>query len=200
MSPLANRLILASTSRYRCELLNRLQLPFNVDPPAVDETPEPGEAPAALAARLALAKAKAVADRHPTAWVIGADQVAACRGQILGKPGGFLRACEQLTAASGQSVVFYTAVTLIRQDLGRCASHLDQTVVRFRVLDAGEIEHYVKRDTPYDCAGSFRSEGLGISLFERIDSEDPTALVGLPLIWLAAALRTAGLSPIDGPP
>jgi len=187
-------LILASTSPYRRVLLKRLQLAFGTESPQVEEAPEPGEAPGTLASRLALAKANAVSKNHPRAWVIGADQVASCRGQVLGKPGNFARACEQLSAASGQSVRFYTAVALVRADGAFCVTHTDHTDVHFRTLSTREIESYVHTDTPYDCAGSFRSEGLGITLFDRIDSQDPTALVGLPLIWVAKALREAGFS------
>ncbi len=193
-------LILASTSPYRLTLLKRLQLAFSTERPEVDEAPEPGEAPGTLASRLALAKANAVSKNHPRAWVIGADQVASCRGQVLGKPGHFERACEQLSAASGQSVRFYTSVALVRTDGAFCLTHTDHTDVHFRKLSTREIESYVHTDTPYDCAGSFRSEGLGITLFDRIDSQDPTALVGLPLIWMAKALREAGLSPLDATP
>jgi septum formation protein len=193
-------LILASTSPYRRALLNRLQLTFTVESPQVDETPQPAEAPLALAQRLALAKAQAVARHHPHALVIGADQVACCREQILGKPGSFERACAQLTAASGQSVQFLTAVALVRADSALCITHTDLTEVHFRALGPTEIESYVLRDQPYDCAGSFRSEGLGISLFDRIDSQDPTALVGLPLIWLSRALHQAGINLLHAPP
>jgi len=189
-------LILASTSRYRKELLERLRLPFTAESPAVDETAVAGESPAALAERLAEAKARAVAARHAGhVVVIGSDQVAACAGRRLGKPGTPDRAREQLAAASGQVVVFHTAVALVHR--GGVERHRDQTRVRFRSLSPAEIARYVEIESPLDCAGSFKSEGLGVALFETIDSEDPTALVGLPLIWLAAALRRAGLDPLS---
>lgn len=186
-------LILASTSRYRRELLERLRLPFAVESPGVEETAEPGEAPAALAARLALAKARAVAARHPGAVVIGSDQVAECRGEALGKPGTPGRAAEQLAAASGSTVVFHTAVAVLPAGGGAPQRHTDETRVRFRSLSGAEIARYVELDQPLDCAGSFRSEGLGVALFEAVETRDPTALIGLPLIWLAGALRAAGL-------
>jgi septum formation protein len=192
------RLLLASTSRYRRSLLERLRLPFVAEDPAVDETPLPGEAPAALATRLASAKAIAVARRHPAAVVIGADQVAECDGAVLGKPGTAERARAQLAGASGRTVSFHTAVALERPG-GPGGRHLDVTRVRFRTLGAEEIARYVALDEPLDCAASFRSEGLGIALFETVESRDPTALVGLPLIWLAAALRAAGLDPLEPP-
>jgi septum formation protein len=188
-------LVLASTSRYRRSLLERLGLPFAVDSPGTDETARPGESPATLAARLALAKARAVAPRHPLAHVIGSDQVASLEGSLLGKPGSPARACEQLARASGRSVEFLTAVVLLGPD-GSEHAHLDLTRVRFRTLTDAEIARYVELDKPLDCAGSFRSEGLGIALFEAVETRDPTALVGLPLVWLAAALRRAGLDPL----
>ncbi len=187
-------LILASTSRYRRELLERLRLPFTAESPAVDETAEPGEAPDLLAERLAEAKARAVAARHPGAVVIGSDQVAACAGLKLGKPGTPDRARAQLAAASGQVVVFHTAVAIVGP--GGLERHRDETRVRFRTLSAAGIARYVELEAPLDCAGSFKSEGLGVALFEAVQSEDPTALVGLPLIWVAAALARAGLDPL----
>ncbi len=192
MSPTSPRLILASTSRYRSELLTRLGLDFKVEGPGVDEAPAAGEPPAALAARLALAKASAVARRYAAAHVIGSDQVAELDGHALGKPLSEAKAVEQLSAASGRTVVFHTAVALVRPDGGH-ETHTDLTRVRFRRLARAEIERYVALDAPLDCAGSFRSEGLGVALFEAVETEDPSALVGLPLIWLAAALRRAGL-------
>jgi len=183
-------LILASTSVYRRELLQRLRLPFDSVRPDVDETPLPGETPARLAVRLASAKAAAVAARHPGAWVIGSDQVAELDGRPLGKSGGREAAIAQLQAMGGRSVDFHTAVSLRRDD--RELAALDLTRVRFRPLQRAEIERYVDAETPYDCAGSFKCEGLGISLFEAIDNHDPTALVGLPLIALSALLRQAG--------
>jgi septum formation protein len=184
-------LVLASTSRYRRELLQRLALPFEVDRPEVDETPLPGETPPGLAIRLAEAKALAVAARHPAAWVIGSDQVADRDGQPLGKPGDRETALAQLLAASGRPVRFHTAFCLVGPD-GRRLAGLDLTEVRFRPLARDEILRYLDAEQPYDCAGSFKCEGLGIVLFEAIQTRDPTALVGLPLIALAAALREAG--------
>ncbi|HEU0153090.1 MAG TPA: nucleoside triphosphate pyrophosphatase [Arenimonas sp.] len=184
-------LVLASTSRYRRELLARLGLPFTVDRPDVDESPRPGEAPAALARRLAEAKARDVAARHPGAWVLGSDQVADRDGQPLGKPGDRDTAHRQLAAASGREVQFHTAFCLVRDD-APALDGLDLTRVRFRVLDDAAILRYLDAEQPYDCAGSFKCEGLGISLFEAIENRDPTALVGLPLIAVAQALRRAG--------
>ncbi len=183
-------LLLASTSRYRRELLERLRLPFHVARPDVDEATAPGEAPAALAARLASLKAAAIAAHHPEAWVIGADQVAEVDGQAIGKPGHREAAITQLTAMSGRAIRFHTALCLLRDQSRHEAS--DVTTVRFRTLSAEEIERYVDAEQPFDCAGSFKSEGLGITLFEAIDSQDPTALIGLPLIALSRLLREAG--------
>lgn len=185
-------LVLASTSRYRAELLRRLGVPFTVAAPDVDEEQLSAETPESCAARLAEAKARAVASRHRGGCVIGSDQVADWGGRILGKPGNPDRAREQLRCFSGQRVQFHTAVCVIAPD-GAERGMLDTTVVVFRALDDAEIERYVERESPLDCAGSFRSEGLGIALFERIESSDPTALVGLPLIGVAALLRQAGL-------
>jgi septum formation protein len=190
------RLLLASTSRYRALLLERLGLPFSVQAPGVDELRQPQERPAACALRLAHAKAQAVAAQHPDACVIGSDQVAALGRRILGKPGDALRCREQLEAASGRRVAFHTAAVVLGPGARPAQSHIDQTRVRFRVLGEGEISRYVEIEQPFDCAGSFRSEGLGIALFESIETNDPTALVGLPLIWLAGALRAAGFDPL----
>ena len=187
-------LILASTSPYRRLLLERLKLPFSAEAPGVPEAAHAGEAPGPLALRLARAKAAAVAERHPGAIVIGSDQVAECQGRVLGKPGGPERAREQLALASGTTVVFHTAVALAHADGVTVETHTDLTRVRFRRLGAAEIARYVALDEPYDCAGSFRSEGLGVALFEAVENEDPTGLVGLPLVWLAGALARAGLS------
>jgi septum formation protein len=187
------RLILASTSRYRRELLARLRLAFDVAGPETDEAPLPGEAPAALARRLAAAKAAAVARSHGDAWVLGSDQVAELEGAALGKPGGREAALAQLGAMSGRRVAFRTAVCLAHAD-GRRLDALDTTVVRFRALAGDEIARYVDAEQPFDCAGSFKSEGLGIVLFESIESRDPTALVGLPLIATARLLREAGFA------
>jgi septum formation protein len=184
-------LVLASTSPYRRDLLARLGLPFLVDRPDVDESPGAGEAPSALASRLAEAKARAVASRHPGAWVIGSDQVAELDGKPLGKPGGRDAAIAQLQASSGRTLRFHTAFCLVHPDHPALA-HSDLTEVVFRELHRDEILRYLDADQPYDCAGSFKCESLGISLFEAIRSEDPTALVGLPLVALARALRGAG--------
>jgi septum formation protein len=192
MSTAMPRLILASTSNYRRELLERLRLPFTTASPKVDELPRPGESPKALATRLATAKAEAVAKLHPDAWVIGADQVADCDDEILGKPGTAERARAQLAICNGRVVSFHTAARLVGPADGQSELHVDLTRVKFRLLEAAEIERYVELDQPLDCAGSFRSEGLGITLFDRLECDDPTALVGLPLIWLAGALRRAG--------
>ena len=185
-------LILASTSRYRRELLERLRLPFHVARPEVDESPVAGEAPPALAQRLARAKAAAISALQPEAWVIGSDQVAALDAQPLGKPGTRENALAQLGAMSGREIRFHTALCLLRGDV--CLQAMDTTTVRFRALQPDEIERYVDAEQPIDCAGSFKSEGLGIALFEAIDSQDPTALVGLPLIALSKMLREAGFS------
>jgi septum formation protein len=186
-------LVLGSTSRYRRELLERLGLPFEVAAPDVDETPRPGETPQALARRLALAKAMAVAQRFPQAIVIGSDQVADLDGQALGKPGDHARATDQLRRMRGRAVVFHTALAVVCQ-----ATHFQQediapVRVLFRPLADAEIERYLQREQPYDCAGSARSEALGIALLDAIDSDDPTALVGLPLIRTCRMLRAAGL-------
>jgi septum formation protein len=187
------RLILASTSRYRRELLGRLRLPFECEPPGCEEQRLAGEAADALAARLARLKAEAVAARHPGCVVIGSDQVAVRGEELLGKPGS-VAACEaQLRASSGREVVFLTAVHVVDGRQARAESHVDRTVVRFRDLTDGEITRYVAADTPLDCAGGFKAEALGIALFERIDSGDPTALTGLPLVWLSGALRRAAI-------
>ena len=191
------RLILGSTSRYRRELLTRLRLPFEVEAPGVDETPRPGEAPAALAQRLALEKARAVAARHPQDVVIGSDQVADLAGEPVGKPGDHARAVAQLQRMSGQRVVFQTALAVVRQDTGFEAVDLAAVSVTFRTLSDAEIETYLRLDEPYDCAGSARSESLGVALLSAIDSDDPTALVGLPRIRTCALLRAAGLDPLD---
>ena len=185
------RLILASTSAYRRELLARLRLPFDVARPDVDERPLSGESPAALAQRLAIAKAAAIAQCEPQAFVIGSDQVAELEGRPLGKPGDRAGAIAQLGAMSGRPVRFTTAVCVHRNgDAPRVA--IDITTVRFRPLSLAEIERYVDAEQPFDCAGSFKSEGLGITLFEAIDSADPTALIGLPLIAVSAILRAEG--------
>jgi septum formation protein len=189
-------LILASTSRYRRELLTRLRMAFDVQAPQVDESALAGETPAALALRLAQAKAAAVAQRFPAAVVIGSDQVADLDGTPIGKPGSHQRAVEQLRAMRGHSVVFQTAVAVQRGDIGFAASVLVPVTVRFRQLSDAEIERYLRVEQPYDCAGSAKVETLGIALLEGIDSDDPTALVGLPLIRTCELLRRAGLDPL----
>ncbi len=183
-------LILASTSLYRRQLLERLRLPFRTARPEVDETPRPGEAPPELARRLAHAKARAIAGQAPGSWVIGSDQAADLDGQPLGKPGNRDPAIAQLRAMSGRQVRFHTAVCLSHGD--RDLAALDTTTVTLRPLSDAEIVRYIDAEQPFDCAGSFKCEGLGVALFEAIDTRDPTALVGLPLIATAALLREAG--------
>jgi len=190
------QLILASTSRYRRELLVRLRLPFEVVSPEVEETPLPDEAPSALALRLARAKADAVAARHPGAVVIGSDQVADLDGQAIGKPLTHERAQQQLRRMSGHVVTFQTAVAVVRRDAGFAEALLAPVRVQFRELDEAQIEHYLRTEQPYDCAGSARSEALGIALLSSIESDDPTTLVGLPLIRTCTLLREAGLDPL----
>ena len=193
------RLILASTSRYRRELLERLRIPFEAHSPETDETPLPGEAPAALAERLALAKARALASRFPDAIIIGADQVADVDGTAIGKPGDHARAVEQLRAMSGRTIVFQTALAVVRESTGFAQVQRAPVSVRFRTLTDAEIEFYLRTEQPYDCAGSAKCETLGIALLDAIDSDDPTALIGLPLIRTAALLRAAGLDPLRAP-
>lgn len=189
----APRLILASTSPYRRALLARLRIPFDCHAPGAEERRLEGEPPEHMAARLARLKAEAVSLRHPGCVVIGSDQVAVRGDEILGKPMSASRCEEQLRASSRREVAFLTAVHVVDGRNGRAEAYLDQTVVRFRTLDEAEIARYVVADEPIDCAGGFKAESLGISLFERIESTDPTALTGLPLIWLCGALRRAGL-------
>lgn len=193
---MAPRLLLASTSRYRALLLERLGLPFGVQAPQVDEARLPRERPAVRALRLARAKAQEVAARHPQACVIGSDQVAALGGRILDKPGDAARCRAQLEASSGKRVAFHTAVVVLGPAPHAEQFHIDRTQVRFRALTGREIARYVEIEQPFDCAGSFRSEGLGVALFESVETRDPTALVGLPLVWLSGALRAAGLNPL----
>ena len=185
-------LVLASTSPYRRELLQRLRLPFECARPEVDETPLPGEEVVPMVRRLAAAKAEAVAQARPGDWVIGSDQAAELDGRILGKPGGRDAAVAQLAAMSGRVVRFHTAVSLYGP--GQVLAASDLTRVHFRPLQRAEIERYVDAEQPFDCAGSFKCEGLGISLFEAIESHDPTGLVGLPLIALCGLLRQAGFA------
>jgi septum formation protein len=183
-------LLLASTSRYRRELLERLRLPFHIARPEVDEIPLPGENSIALAQRLAQAKASVIAAQHPESWVIGADQVADLNGQWIGKPGHREAALAQLSSMSGQQVQFHTALCLVHGE--RMLEAMDTTTVRFRELTTVEIGRYLDAEQPFDCAGSFKSEGLGITLFEAVESNDPSALIGLPLIALSRLLREAG--------
>jgi septum formation protein len=189
-------LILASTSTYRRDLLARLRLSFSCSAPDVDETQSAGERPAALAARLARAKASAVAIKHPDAWIIGSDQVAVRSDDsgeiILGKPGTEADCIEQLRASSGRRLLFLTAVAVARHNGRSLHEFADTTRVVFRPLDEAAIARYVALERPFDCAGGFKSEGLGISLCESIDSADPSALVGLPLIHLSKVLRGVG--------
>ena len=192
--PIHNRsLILGSTSIYRRELLSRLHIPFEVAAPDVDETPLPGEAPSVLAKRLALAKANAVAAKFPNAVVIGSDQVADLNGQSLGKPGTHDKAVTQLRLMRGQTVVFQTAVAVVCLATGFEQYSLAAVRVKFRDLTDYEIENYLQLEKPYDCAGSAKSEGLGIALLDAIDSDDPTALIGLPLIRTCQMIRAAGI-------
>lgn len=211
--PAPARLILASTSRYRRSLLERLGIEFSVESPGLEEVHVAGEPPPERALRLAVAKAQSVADHHPGAVVIGSDQVAAAGGEILDKPGHAAGARAQLAQLSGATALFHTACAVVGPAAGAHApgaaagapvagtpaagtalraTHLDTTRVVFRALTSEEIERYVARERPFDCAGSFKSEALGVSLLERIESRDPTGLIGLPLIWLAATLRTLG--------
>jgi septum formation protein len=197
-APATRKLVLGSTSPYRRELLARLRMPFEVAAPEVDETPQHGEAPRALACRLAVAKARAVAARFPAAVVIGSDQVADLEGEPLGKPGTHERAVAQLRRMRGRTVVFQTAVAVVCRETGFEQVELAPVRVRFRALDDAEIEAYLRAETPYDCAGSAKSEGLGIALLDSIENDDPTALVGLPLIRTARLLRAAGLPLLQG--
>ena len=187
------RLVLGSTSRYRAELLRRLCADFEQRSPGTDETALTGETPSARALRLAIAKAEAAASGWQDALVIGSDQVAELDGVVLDKPGTVERACAQLAASSGREVQFHTALCLLDTRDGHRLTHVDHTRVRFRRLSAPEIARYVEREQPLDCAGSFKCEGLGISLFESIENEDPSALIGLPLIALARMLRERGV-------
>jgi septum formation protein len=188
------RLVLGSTSAYRRQLLERLGLPFTTAASNVDETPLPGESAIDLVHRLSRSKAEEVAKRHRNSLVIGSDQLAVCGREILGKPASGERAIAQLKSLSGQRVTFNTAVHVVNSDSGANEGHLDVTTVHFRPLSDAEIERYVARDKPYDCAGGFKVEALGIALFTRVESQDPTGLMGLPLIWLAGALRRNGFT------
>ena len=192
-------LVLASTSRYRRALLSQLGMPFDVAAPDIDEAALPGEAPAATALRLAEAKARAVAGRYADALVVGADQVADLEGRPVGKPGDHANAIAQLRMLSGQRVVFHTGVALCDAASGRCRTRLVDVTSTFRALTDTEIDRYLRSEQPYDCAGSVRSEARGIALFERIDSGDPSALIGLPLITVVDLLRAEGVSVFDAP-
>ena len=194
MSTVPPRVVLGSTSRYRADLLRRLGIDFELRAPGTDEDLIAGEAPAMRAMRLAVAKATDAGATLDDALVIGSDQVAELDGQLLDKPGNEDRARQQLISSSGQTVYFHTAVCILDTRNGERYTDIDLTRVHFRLLEAGEIERYIEREQPLDCAGSFKCEGLGIALFERIDTSDPTALIGLPLIALARLLRAAGLS------
>jgi septum formation protein len=198
-APARRPLVLASTSRYRRALLGQLGLPFAVASPGTDETPLPGETPAATALRLAEAKARSVAAQFPDALIIGSDQVADCDGIAVGKPMDHDRAVAQLTALSGRTIVFHTGLALFDAASGRCQAGLVDVRSTFRDLTPAEIEAYLRRDQPYDCAGAVKSDALGIALFVRIESDDPTALVGLPLIRLTDMLRAAGVAILTPP-
>lgn len=194
MPDISNRkLILGSTSTYRRDLLSRLRIPFSVESPHVDETPNLDEPPAELALRLALAKAQAVAQRFPDCVVIGSDQVADLDGHSLGKPGTHSRAVAQLRQMQGKTVIFQTAIAVVCLQSGFCQQALAPVKVHFRTLADDEIENYLQIEQPYDCAGSAKSEGLGIVLLDAIENDDPTALVGLPLIRTSQMLRAAGI-------
>lgn len=190
-------LLLASSSPYRRELLQRLGLPFTCASPDIDESIQPGETAENLATRLARQKAQALASSHPGHWIIGSDQVACLPdGTILNKPGNHEQAVRQLTRSSGQQVTFLTGLALTNADTGASQVHCEPYQVRFRTLETREIESYLAREQPYDCAGSFKMEGLGIALFESLEGRDPNSLVGLPLIALTNMLRTWGLNPL----
>lgn len=186
-------LVLASTSRYRKMLLERLGMAFTAVAPGTDETAHTGETPAGTAFRLAEAKARSVAHLYGDSLIIGSDQVADCGGKPVGKPGNHERAFAQLTELSGQTVIFHTGLALLDTTTGHCQTALIDVRSTFRFLSPAEIEDYLRREQPYDCAGSVRSEALGIALFESIESDDPTALIGLPLIRLTSMLRAAGV-------
>ena len=190
------KLVLASTSIYRKELLNRLGLPFVTAAPQVDESLQPDESPQQLVRRLAEVKARAVAARYPDALIIGSDQVATVEGRILGKPGGHEQAVAQLRLASGKRLQFLTGLCLLNAHTGEAQVEVVPFTVVFRALDAQQIENYLRREQPYHCAGSFKSEALGIALCERLEGEDPNALIGLPLIRLIHMLEKEGINVI----
>ena len=190
---LPSKLILASSSKYRSLLLQRLGIPFDCQAPEIDETAQDSELPSDLVGRLAEKKAASISAQHPQAVVIGSDQLAVFNGQVIGKPGTYAAALEQLQSFSGQVVEFLTAVVVQCRDSGFAEQHTDCTRVSFRKLEFEEIERYLEKEKPFDCAGAFKAESLGIVLFESINSEDPTALIGLPMIRTASMLRRAGL-------
>ncbi|HYP68485.1 MAG TPA: Maf family nucleotide pyrophosphatase [Thiobacillaceae bacterium] len=194
------KLILASTSRYRRELLSRLHLPFEVVAPDVEENPLPGESPSQTALRLSVLKAQAAAEHFPDALIIGSDQVLMLDAEQLGKPGNYEKAFEQLKRMQGKAMVFHTALTLLNSRTGRTQTRDVPTVVHIRRLTDAQIDAYLKKEQPYDCAGSARSESLGIALMERMDSPDPTALVGLPLIALTEMLLNEGVDVLTSTP
>lgn len=198
-NPSAPPIVLASSSRWRRALLERLLDDFQTLPPALDETPREAEPPAVLVRRLAREKAEAVARQRRGALVIGSDQVAVLDGRVIGKPGSHERALEQLMQASGRTLTFLTAACVLDPARRQRHEHTDATEVRFRRFERRLAEHYLQRDEPYDCAGSFRVEGAGVVLFEHVRTDDPTALVGLPMIWLAARLAELGCL-LWGPP
>lgn len=186
-------LILASSSPFRRELLMRLRIPFESISPAIDETPAPGESPSELVQRLAIAKARAVAGGHPHALVIGSDQVAVYAGTVLSKPGDHAEAVKQLRAASGRKVMLYTGLALLNAQTGNLQVDVVPYGITFRKLTDAQIENYLRKEEPYNCAGSVKSEGLGIALLERFEGDDPNALIGLPLIRLVRMLENAGV-------
>ena len=188
------QILLASASPYRGQLLSRLDLPFDQAAAAIEESARPGESAAEVARRLAAAKAAALAADRPDAVIIGSDQTVDCGGTLLGKPGRFDAARRQLLALSGNRALFYTAGALLDTRSGRLEEDMAITEVTFRTLTEPEIERYLLRETPYDCAGSFKAEGLGISLFEAVHSDDPTALIGLPLIRVRRLLAVLGVA------
>ncbi len=187
------KLILASSSPYRRELLERLKIPFEVIPPELDETPLPGEAPSALVERLSIAKAQKIAAQYPGSLVIGSDQVAIYNGAIVGKPHTHEKAVQQLRSASGKPVTLYTGLALVNSDTQRLQHEVIPYRVLFRVLNDEQIESYLRKEQPYSCAGSVKSEGLGIALLERFEGDDPNTLIGLPLIRLVRMLENEGI-------
>lgn len=192
-------LLLGSSSKYRKQLLNRLGVAFSTASPDIDETQKPDESPQTLVTRLAEQKARALQTTHPKHLIIGSDQVACVNGEILGKPGTAERATEQLARLSGNTVQFFTGLVLLNSASNQLQIDMDTTDVEFRKLSSEEIAAYVKKEQPLDCAGSFKSEGLGVALFERIRTDDPAALIGLPLVKLCAMLRNEGLNPLTNP-